>query len=110
MERSGTVLVTNESGCGSGRPKNIRIRIPNAAKKDPTGSGFALLIAEYYLQAGHDLTSISFFQRGTAQEFITFTSRILVERTALGARQSVKEHGSSNTVEEHCVNSKGSHD
>ncbi len=53
------------------------------------------------MQAGHDLSSISFFQRGTAQEFITFTSRILVERTALGARQSVKEHGSSNTVEEH---------
>lgn len=43
------------------------------------------------LKAGHDLSSISFFQRGTAQEFITFTSRILVERTALGARQSVKE-------------------
>ncbi len=35
MERSGagsgTVLVTNGSGCGSGRPKNIRIRIPNTA-------------------------------------------------------------------------------
>jgi hypothetical protein len=74
----------------------IRIKmsqIPNTAKKDPTGS--AQLIAEYYAQAGHDLSSISFFQRGTAQEFITFTSRILVERTALGARQSVKEHGSS---------------
>jgi hypothetical protein len=58
------------------------------------------------VQAGHDLSSISFFQRGTAQEFITFTSRILVERTALGARQSVKEHGSSNTVEEHGLNPK----
>jgi hypothetical protein len=26
---SGSVLVTNGSGCGSKRPKNIRIRIPN---------------------------------------------------------------------------------
>jgi len=43
------------------------------------------------LKAGYDLSSISFFQRGTAQEFITFTSRILTERTSLGARQSVKE-------------------
>jgi hypothetical protein len=85
------------------------IRIPYTAKRDPTGSGVALLIAEYYAQAGHDLSSISFFQRGTAQEFITFTSRILVERTALGARQSVKEHGSSNTVEEHSVNPKSPH-
>lgn len=44
-----------------------------------------------FLQAGWDLSSISFFQRGTAQDFITFTSRILVERTGVGARQSVKE-------------------
>ena len=42
-------------------------------------------------QAGWDLSSISFFQRGTAQDFITFTSKILVERTGVGARQSVKE-------------------
>jgi hypothetical protein len=33
MEESGngSVLVTNGSGCGSGRPKIIRIRIPNTA-------------------------------------------------------------------------------
>ena len=37
------------------------------------------------------MSSISFFQRGTAQDFITFTSKILVERTGVGARQSVKE-------------------
>ncbi len=29
--RSGTILVTNRSGCGSGRPKNGRIRIWNTA-------------------------------------------------------------------------------
>jgi synaptobrevin family protein YKT6 len=43
------------------------------------------------LKAGYDLSSISFFQRSTAQEFITFTSRILTERTPIGGRQSVKE-------------------
>jgi len=43
------------------------------------------------LKTGFDLSSISFFQRGTAQDFITFTSKILVERTAVGSRQSVKE-------------------
>jgi len=43
------------------------------------------------LKSGFDLSSISFFQRGTAQDFITFTCKILVERTAIGSRQSVKE-------------------
>jgi len=47
--------------------------------------------AAQILKAGWDLSSISFFQRGTAQDFITFTSKILVERTGVGARQSVKE-------------------
>jgi len=47
--------------------------------------------AAHILKAGWDLSSISFFQRGTAQDFITFTSKILVERTGVGARQSVKE-------------------
>jgi len=47
--------------------------------------------AAHILKAGWDLSSISFFQRGTAQDFITFTSKILVERTSIGARQSVKE-------------------
>ena len=62
-------------------------------------------------KSGFDLSSISFFQRGTAQDFITFTAKVmvttlaftfllttlttgwqvLVERTALGSRQSVKE-------------------
>ena len=41
----------------------------------------------HILKAGHDLTSISYFQRSTAENFIMF----LVERTGLGARQSVKE-------------------
>ena len=35
----------------------------------------------HILKAGHDLTSISYFQRSTAENFIMFTSKILVERT-----------------------------
>ena len=45
----------------------------------------------HILKAGHDLTSISYFQRSTAENLIMFTSETLVERTGLGARQSVKE-------------------
>ena len=58
---------------------------------------FALVVlhkgdaAVHILKTGWDLSSISFFQRGTAQDFIKFTSKILVERTGVGARQSVKE-------------------
>ena len=52
---------------------------------------FKVLFMSNILQAGHDLSSISYFQRGTAENFIVFTSKILVERTGVGARQSVKE-------------------
>lgn len=37
-----------------------------------------------------DLSSFSFFQRGSVQEFMTFTAKLLVERSGLGARSSVK--------------------
>ncbi len=45
----------------------------------------------HLLKAGYDLSSFSFFQRGSVQEFITFTSKVLTERTDISARQSVKE-------------------
>ncbi|CAL2038552.1 hypothetical protein CAEBREN_17612 [Caenorhabditis brenneri] len=39
-----------------------------------------------------DLSSFSYFQRSSVQEFMTFTSKLLVERSGLGARSSVKEN------------------
>lgn len=45
----------------------------------------------HILKASYDLSSFSFFQRGSVQEFINFTSKILGERTQIGERQSVKE-------------------
>lgn len=47
--------------------------------------------AGHLLKAAYDLTSFGFFQRGTVQEFINMTAKILVERTQIGERQSVKE-------------------
>ncbi len=58
---------------------------------------FALLIlykgdpSAHVLKSAYDLSSFSFFQRGSVQEFITFTSKILAERTPIASRQSVKE-------------------
>ncbi|XDV54802.1 hypothetical protein PO909_023013 [Leuciscus waleckii] len=43
------------------------------------------------LKAAYDLSSFSFFQRSSVQEFMTFTSALIVERSALGSRASVKE-------------------
>ncbi|XP_040565409.1 synaptobrevin homolog YKT6 [Lepeophtheirus salmonis] len=43
------------------------------------------------LKSAYDLSSFSFFQRSSVQEFITFTSKILAERTSNNSRQSVKE-------------------
>ncbi|XP_063345412.1 synaptobrevin homolog YKT6 [Pelmatolapia mariae] len=43
------------------------------------------------LKAAYDLSSFSFFQRSSIQEFMTFTSALIVERTSQGTRASVKE-------------------
>ncbi|TRY61738.1 hypothetical protein TCAL_09256 [Tigriopus californicus] len=43
------------------------------------------------LKASYDLSSFSFFQRSSVQEFVTFTAKILAERTPTSSRQSVKE-------------------
>lgn len=43
------------------------------------------------LKASYDLQSFSFFQRGSVQEFMSFISKTIVERTSTASRQSVKE-------------------
>ncbi|KAM3961513.1 YKT6 v-SNARE homolog [Aphomia sociella] len=43
------------------------------------------------LKAAYDLQSFSFFQRSSVQEFMTFVSKTIVERTQQASRQSVKE-------------------
>lgn len=45
----------------------------------------------HMLKAAHDLSSFSFFQRSSVQEFMNFTSKIMTERTQIGDRQSVTE-------------------
>ncbi|XP_065648595.1 synaptobrevin homolog YKT6-like [Hydra vulgaris] len=43
------------------------------------------------LKSAQDLHSFSYFQRSTVREFMDFTGKIIVERTANGVRASVKE-------------------
>ncbi|BFZ01785.1 hypothetical protein BsWGS_04824 [Bradybaena similaris] len=43
------------------------------------------------LTSKNELTSFGYFQRSTVGEFMSFTSKILVERTATASRASVKE-------------------
>ncbi|NXF86494.1 YKT6 protein, partial [Eubucco bourcierii] len=43
------------------------------------------------LKAAFDVSCFSFFQRASVQEFLTFTSQLIVERSQLGTRASVKE-------------------
>uniref|UniRef100_A0A1A9ZKS3 V-SNARE coiled-coil homology domain-containing protein n=1 Tax=Glossina pallidipes TaxID=7398 RepID=A0A1A9ZKS3_GLOPL len=43
------------------------------------------------LKSAYDLQSFSFFQRSTVEEFMTFASKTIVERTQLAMRQSVKQ-------------------
>ncbi|KAM3867412.1 synaptobrevin homolog YKT6 isoform 2-T2 [Diretmus argenteus] len=45
----------------------------------------------HLLKAAYDLSSFSFFQRSSVQEFMTFTSALIVERSSHGSRASVKE-------------------
>lgn len=43
------------------------------------------------LKSSYDLQSFNFFQRGSVQEFMTFVSKTMVERSQTASRQSVKE-------------------
>ncbi|BGP53590.1 hypothetical protein JCM8202_001443 [Rhodotorula sphaerocarpa] len=51
------------------------------------GANSAVAIA-----AAQDLSSFSFYQRGTVGEFLSFLSRTVAERTQPGQRQSVQEN------------------
>jgi len=44
-----------------------------------------------WLKSAYELTTFSFFQRSSVQEFMAFVSKTIVERTQTAARQSVKE-------------------
>jgi synaptobrevin homolog YKT6 len=46
-----------------------------------------------WLTSAFDLSTFNFFQRGSAQEFMSFVSKTIVERTHTCSRQSVKEGG-----------------
>jgi len=43
------------------------------------------------LKSATELTSFGYFQRGSVNEFMQFTSKIIAERTPTGTRSSVKE-------------------
>jgi hypothetical protein len=43
------------------------------------------------LSTASDLSSFSFYQRGSASEFMTFMSKTVTERTPQGQRQTVQE-------------------
>ncbi|XP_069622801.1 synaptobrevin homolog YKT6 [Ranitomeya imitator] len=45
----------------------------------------------HLLKSAYDVSSFSFFQRSSIQEFMTFTSQLIVERSDKGSRSSVKE-------------------
>jgi hypothetical protein len=44
------------------------------------------------LSSASDLSSFSFYQRGSVGEFLSFFSRTVAERTAIGQRQSIQEN------------------
>lgn len=44
------------------------------------------------LSTANDLTSFSFYQRGSVGEFLTFFTKTVAERTAQGQRQSISEN------------------
>ena len=43
------------------------------------------------LKSASDLSSFGFFQRGSVEEFMKFTSKIITERSSVASRSSVKE-------------------
>ncbi|RXG69534.1 Synaptobrevin-like protein YKT6 [Armadillidium vulgare] len=47
------------------------------------------------LKGAYDLQSFGFFERSSVQEFMSFTSKIVTERSSVSSRQSVKEQGNN---------------
>ncbi|NXW69372.1 YKT6B protein, partial [Hirundo rustica] len=45
----------------------------------------------HLLKAAYDVSTFNFFQRSSVQEFMTFTSQLIAERSPLGSRASIKE-------------------
>ncbi|XP_030055464.1 synaptobrevin homolog YKT6-B-like [Microcaecilia unicolor] len=45
----------------------------------------------HLLKAAYDMSSFSYFQTSSIQEFMTFTSQLIVEHSEKGSRTSVKE-------------------
>lgn len=43
------------------------------------------------LKCSSDLSSFGYFQRGSVDEFLKFTSKIIIERSTVGSRSSVQE-------------------
>lgn len=57
---------------------------------------FALLVmykdeSPTRLKAAFDVSSFSFFQRSSVQDFMGFTAKLMAERTQIGDRQSISE-------------------
>ncbi len=48
--------------------------------------------ASMVLSTASDLSSFSFYQRGSVGEFLTFFTKTVAERTAQGQRQSIREN------------------
>ena len=65
---------------------------------------FALLVlykgenSAHILKAAYDLASFGYFQRSSIQEFISFTSKILTERTTIGNNSIEKNHCSFDSM------------
>lgn len=45
------------------------------------------------LQGAYELSSVGFFQRGSVQEFLDFTAKLVCERTGVCNRAAVQESG-----------------
>jgi len=65
--------------------KVFAISVIRRPTEDPVGGRCVTLKASF------DLASFGFFQRASVQEFLSFSSTTIVERTGLAMRQSVKE-------------------
>uniref|UniRef100_A0A673T638 Synaptobrevin homolog YKT6 n=2 Tax=Suricata suricatta TaxID=37032 RepID=A0A673T638_SURSU len=91
------------AACGGpqGRRPRCSVRAGPAAGQAARGRGTMKLYSlsvlykgepkAVLLKAAYDVSSFSFFQRSSVQEFMTFTSQLIVERSAKGSRASVKE-------------------
>ena len=99
VRRTAAASAFSVVACNPTRPAFLLSRPPHFAPKKRSMKVFSLAVvlappgqSSTVLSSASDLSTFSFYQRGSVGEFMSFFTRTISERTPQGQRQSVQEN------------------